>query len=68
MKPIKGYPGYYIDVEGTVYSNRKGTYKPLKVLEERSVRLVNPDDSKKRKIVRISKLYMQAYNKVWPGK
>lgn len=65
MKQIKGYEGYYIDISGVVYSNRKGSYKPLKEANGR-VRLVNPEDSSKRKIVRVSRLYMQAYNKVWP--
>lgn len=67
MKAIKDYPGYHIDIEGRVYSDRKGTYKPIKEAKGR-VRLVNPEDAKKRKIVRISRLYMQAYNKVWPRK
>jgi hypothetical protein len=67
MKPIKGYQGYYIDESGAVYSNRKGSYKPIKEAKGR-VRLVNPEDPKKRKIVRISRLYMQAYNKLIPRK
>ncbi|WP_028589450.1 hypothetical protein [Paenibacillus massiliensis] len=67
MKQIKGYEDYYIDESGAVYSNRKGSYKPLKEANGR-VRLVNPEDSSKRKILRVSRLYMQAYNKLLPRK
>jgi hypothetical protein len=47
IKEIPGYPGYFVDIQGNVYSNKRGFFKKLgvKISEYRSVNLFKTLDN-----------------------
>lgn len=63
LKPVWGWPGYYVSADGQIWSSRNsmdGSLKQLKIREDGRVLLSN---SSKSKYIQTSKLVETAYGK-----
>ena len=62
IKPIDGFPDYFVTTEGKIYSARRGTYlNPTKGTRDGYLMALLPDCSGVRKGLRIHRLVAQAF-------